>query len=144
MNTLKKRKHHTDEERQKILDEFSNSGLSMQKFITLKGIGESTIMRWRRKAKISAQKIPQSVDASAPNKKPQLAAQITNSSPLFVELTQPSHSQFSEKAIQEHDKKTRLNGQPVGCTICVPNGITIKLESLVIDQLALVVKGLLP
>jgi transposase-like protein len=143
MNTLKKRQTFTAEDKQKILDEFVTSPLSLRMFAVHKGIGESTLQRWLRK-KSSAFSL-NNAGASTPHKKPQLVAQnTTDSPPVFVELTQPFYSQFPTKPIQEHDQKTPLNSQSVGCLICVPNGITIKLESLVIDQLALVVKGLLP
>ena len=128
MNTTKKRNTFTAEYKQKLLDDYTKSQLNVRNFIALKGVGESTFTRWLRESKAIARHNINNLP------------ETSNSSSLFFELTPSTeHTPYTNDFTQ----KSLLTNNQVNCIISMPNGITIKVDALVVDQLAHVIKGLL-
>ncbi len=132
MNPPRRRKVLTTQEKQKLLDNFTISPLSSQKFATQNGIGHSTLMRWRRES---------SVDANCnPTNRPS----TPDTENLFFELTAPLEYKLHTDIAHDFAQKSSPTKTCVNCVIAIPNGITITVESIKTDQLAQIVQGLLP
>jgi len=131
MQTQKKRQTFTNEDKQKLLDDYTRSPLSVQKFATLSGVGVSTFERWQRESSVDANCNPTNWPATS------------NTNNLLVELTAPIESKLHTGFANDFAQKP-LPTNPISCTIAVPRGVTITIEAIKADQLAQVIKGLLP
>ena len=138
------RKHLTFQEKLTLINDYKKSPLSAEKFAIQNGVGHSTFMRWRREL-ISAV-----VSAKTSANRP--ATSDTDN--LFLELTQPiehpptdgpiANTFLNESKANDFSQNSRSIGNLISFVITTPNGITIKVDALAVNQLASVVNGLLP
>lgn len=143
MQPQKKRQTFTKKDKQTLLDDYAKSQLSVQKFAAMSGVGVSTFDRWRREASVDSNGNPTNFpltpddpdnlffELTAPIEHPPIEPQIAN--------TDPSESKTNDFA-----QNFNAIGHPITCVIAIPNGITITVEAIQADQLALIMHGLLP
>ena len=142
MQPQKKRQTFTKKDKQTLLDDYAKSQLSLQKFAAMSGVGVSTFERWRREA---------SVDTNDNTTNCPLTSDDPDN--LFFELTAPiepppvesqsNNTDPSESKTNDFAQHLNTIGHPITCVIAIPNGITITVEAIQADQLALIMRGLL-
>ena len=129
----KKYKQFTPLDKQKLMEEYLISSLSMKEYTNLKGIGLSTFTRWGRQSSFSLSK---------KNKRQLMtkseAHPIKKDMP-FINLTPYFQS---ETTIPKDPNLDKLES-PLSLSVLMPNGLMVKVDKILEDQAVRLIKGLI-